>query len=90
VTNTDKILIHILAVRRVSANRIQARATLRLGDPKPGETLWFEGIDRARRRLDLISVKRTKRLSTILLEGMQPDLDHLVGGMYVYGGSIDS
>ncbi len=85
MTNSGKILIHVLAVHSHSADQVRARATLRLGDPRPGDLVWFQGMDCVRRELKIVNVKRSSRLSTLILSGTESDLEHLVGGTYLYG-----
>ena len=85
MTNSEKVLIHVLAVHRGFANQTRARVTLRHGDPKPGDLLWFQGMDGVKRELNILDIKETSRLSTIVLGGTRTDLEHLVGGTYLYG-----
>lgn len=85
VTNSGKLLIHVLAVHRDVAKQTRARVTLRLGDPKPGDQVWFQGTDCVKRKLNIVDISQTSRLSTIVLSGAKADLEHLVGGTYLYG-----
>ncbi|VUX55665.1 protein of unknown function [uncultured Woeseiaceae bacterium] len=85
MTNSGKILIHALAVHPNGANQIFARATLRIGNPRPGDLVWFEGVDRIKHELEIVEVKRTSRLWTIVLSGAESELEHLIGGTYLYG-----
>jgi len=52
--------------------------------------MWFQGMDCVRRELKIVNVKRSSRLSTIVLSGTESDLEHLVGGIYLYGAEIES
>jgi hypothetical protein len=90
VTKSDEILIHVLAVHSNGANQVHARATLRLGEPKPGDMIWFQGTDRVKHELKIVSVERSSRLWTIVLSGAESDLERLVGGTYLYGTEIKS
>jgi len=83
--NSEKVLIHVRSVRRQAADQIRARATLRLGEPKPGDLVWFQGMDSVRRELNVVDIKKSSRLSTIVVSGTETDLEHLVGGTYLYG-----
>ena len=88
--NSEGILIHALAIHRETTGTVRARVTLRMGDPALGDRLWFEGTDRVRRELEIVEITRADRLSTVTLSGAEIDLQHLVGGTYLYGIDISS
>ena len=85
MSKSEKLLIHALAVHAAKPGMVRARATVRLGEPAPGIRVWFEGIDRVVRELEIVDIKRSNRLSTVTLSGTEEDLQHLVGGTYLYG-----
>jgi hypothetical protein len=85
MSNSGKLLIHALAVHSEKPGTVRARATIRLGDPAPGTRVWFEGTDRVARELEIVDIRQSPRLSTITLSGKPSDLEHLVGGTYLYG-----
>jgi hypothetical protein len=80
----ERILIHALAVWPETQGRCKIRATVRAGEPKAGDEVWFEGRDLQSRRLVVQDVRVTPRLSTIALEGDPDDVDALEGGMYLH------
>lgn len=83
--DSEKLLIHALAIHPENANRVRARVTVRLGDATPGRRVWFEGTDRVIREIEIVEIKQSDRLSTVTFSGADDDLRHLVGGMYLYG-----
>ena len=85
MSDTEKLLIHVLAIHAEKPGTVRARVTVRLADPTPGCRVWFEGTDRVMRELEIVDIKLSNRLSTILLSGTEEDLQHLVGGTYLYG-----
>ena len=85
MSNSESLLIHALAVHPDKPGIVRVRSTVRLGDAFPGVRVWFEGTDLVVRDLEIIGVKRSPRLSTITLSGDPSDLEHLVGGTYLYG-----
>ena len=89
MSDTEKLLIHVLAIHAERPGNVRARVTIRLGDPAPGGRVWFAGTDRMIRELEIVDVKKSPRLSTITLTGAIPDLERLIGGTYLYGGEQD-
>jgi len=85
MSDQTNLLIHALAIHAEKPGRVRARVTVRLGDPAPGDRVRFEGVDRVARKLEIVDIKLTSRLSTIVLTGTEEDLQHLVGGTYLYG-----
>lgn len=85
MSSSENLLIHALAVHAENPGTVRARVTVRMGDPAVGDRLWFEATDRVRRELEIIDMKRSDRLSTIIFSGAEPDLKHFVGGTYLYG-----
>lgn len=88
MNHSKNTLIHVLAVHPTSANEIRVRATIRLGDPEPGDRVWFQGAELTRHELEIVSIRSSSRLSTIVLTGSRSDLEQLVGGTYLYGLDI--
>jgi hypothetical protein len=86
MNKSKKLLIHALAIHAEKPGMVRARATVRLGEPAPGIRVWFEGTDRVMRELEIVNIKQSSRLSTITFSGEASDLEHLVGGTYLYGG----
>lgn len=82
---SKKLLIHTLAIQAEKPGTVRLRATVRLGEPTPGDHVWFESTDRVRRELEIVHIKQSGRLSTLTLCGAEEDLQHLVGGTYLYG-----
>ena len=80
----EKLLIHALAVWPESQGKCKIRATVRAGDPKAGDEVWFECRDLQSRRLVVQDVRITPRLSTIALQGEPDDVEALEGGMYLH------
>ena len=85
MSELENLLIHALAIHVEDPRRVRARATVRLGTPVPGVRVWFESTDRIKRELEIIDIRQSDRLSTITLGGTEEDLQHLQGGMYLYG-----
>ena len=85
MTSPHKLLIHALAIHSEKPGTVSARATVRIGNPAPGDHVWFECTDRVKRELEITGLKQTSRLSTLTLSGAEEDLKHLVGGTYLYG-----
>lgn len=85
MNDQNSLLIHALAIHAEKPGTVRARVTVRLGDPLPGNRLQFQGKDRVIRKLEIVDIKLSDRLSTILLSGTDEDLRHLVGGTYLYG-----
>ena len=90
MNNIKNTLIHVLGVHPTGANEVQARATIRLGDPKPGDRVWFQGSELVKHELEIVSIRRSSRLWTIGLTGTESDLEQLVGGTYLYDSDIGS
>jgi hypothetical protein len=88
VNDPKKTLIHVLAVHPTSADEAQVRATIRLGDPEPGDRVWFQGPELIKHDLEIVSIRKSGRLWTIALAGTVSDLEQLVGGTYLYGSAI--
>jgi hypothetical protein len=88
VNKFQKTLIHVLAVHPISANEAGTRATVRLGDPKPGDQVWFQGSGQVKHELEIVSIRKSSRLWTIALTGQASDLEQLVGGTYLYDSEI--
>ena len=80
----ERILIHALAVWPGSEGNCKIRATVRAGEPKTGDEMWFEGRDLQSRMLVIHDVRITPRLSTIALRGEPDDVQALEGGMYLH------
>lgn len=85
MSDPTRLLIHALAIHAEKPGTVRARGTVRLGDPVPGDHVQFEGTDRVIRTLEIVDIKLSNRLSTIVLSGTEEDLQHLVGGTYLYG-----
>jgi len=81
---TINTLIHVLATHAVEDGRINTRATIRLGDPKPGDRVWYEGVDREHRILTVMSVERASRMTTVVFAGRAEDIGGLIRGTYLY------
>lgn len=87
MTETTLTLIHILAVQPDSPGSIRTKGTVRTGEARIGDRLWFEGADRKRRQLTVVSIEHTPRWSTIVFSGRRPDLERVVTGTYIRGQS---
>jgi hypothetical protein len=88
VNNIKNTLIHVLGVHPTGANEVRARATIRVGDPQPGDRVWFQGAELMKYELEIVSIRRSSRLWTIAFAGKGSDLEQLVGGTYLYGSDI--
>ena len=64
------------------------RSFARLDKPAPGGRVWFEGTDRMMREIEIVDIKRSNRLSMVVLSGAAEALQHIVGGTYLYGVQI--
>lgn len=80
---TQKLLIHVLAVFPEKEGKCKVRATIRSGDPRRGDKVWFETRELHRKNLVVCDVRPSPRLSTITLEGNPDDVAALEGGMYL-------
>ena len=80
---SEKLLIHALAIHAQEPGKVCARVTVRLGEPTPGDHVQFEGTDRVVRVLEIICVEQSNHLLTLTLTGTEENLQHLVGGMYL-------
>jgi hypothetical protein len=81
---TINTLIHVLATHVSEEGRISAKVTIRLGNPKPGDRVWYEGTDSKRRVLTVESVERATRMSKVVFAGDAEDIGELVRGTYLY------
>ena len=88
--NSKQLLIHALAIHAGKPGTVRARVTIRIGKPTPGDRLHFECTDRVKRELKIVDIKQSKHLSTLTLSGAEEDLQHLVGGTYLYGAESQS
>ena len=81
---TINTLIHVLATHAAEDGRIRTRVTIRLGNPKPGDRVWYEGVDREHRILTVMSVERASRMTTVVFAGRAEDIGGLIRGTYLY------
>lgn len=79
----QNLLIHALAVWPEKTGKCKIRATIRSGDPRQGDEVWFETRELERKKLIVGDVRQSPRLSTISLEGDPQDIAALEGGMYL-------
>jgi hypothetical protein len=80
-------LVHVLAADPPENGKIRTRSTVRTGVVQSGDRLWFEGVDRKRRDLTVVSVDHGDRWSTIVFSGRPQDLARIVTGTYVHSQS---
>lgn len=90
MSDSNNLLIHALAIHPEGPGVVRARVTIRLGEPAPGDRVWFAATDRVRRELEIVDIRRSDRLSTVSLRGSNEVLSQLVGGTYLYGMEGDS
>ena len=90
MSKSENLLIHALAIHVEKPGMVRARVTVRLGEPTPGNHVRFEGTDRVMRKLEIVDLRQSNRLSMITLSGSEEDLQHLVGGTYLYGAEGQS
>ena len=86
----QNLLIHALAVWPEKTGTCKIRATIRSGDPRQGDEVWFETRELERKKLIVGDVRQSPRLSTISLEGDPQDIAALEGGMYLRSGDLAS
>ena len=82
---SQNLLIHALAIHAGKPGTVRARVTVRIGKPSLGDHVRFECTDRVKRELEIVDIKQSHRLSMLTLSGAEEDLQHLVGGTYLYG-----
>ncbi len=77
-----RTVIHVLAVHKLETDQRKVSATIREGDAKAGENVWFAAADGSHQEVQIVSRQDGRRHLTLELAGSAIDL--LRNGVYLY------